>query len=153
MLSCSGASNATSAVQPLLNTKQHRKWLAKSSARLSSASLQCLCLSSTRKGSLPEDVLVEAGSEGVGQLVTEEAEVVDVEGSPNARPHLPHHLAEHIHKLTLISHLNPCVQGSIPTAAFPTALIKDSSDNHCCQQQYITVVQIDTVQQWPIDGL
>ena len=69
-------------------------------------------MSSARKASLPEDILVEARGEGVGQLVTEEAEVVGVEGSPNARPHLPYYLAEHIHKLTLIPHLNSHLLGS-----------------------------------------
>lgn len=81
---------------------------------------------------MPEDVLVEAGGEGVGQLVTEEAEVVGVEGSSNARPHLPYHLAEHIHKLTLISHLNSHLLGSVPTTAF----IHDNN-HHCCQQHCI----------------
>ena len=55
---------------------------------------------------MPEDVLVVAWGEGVGELVAEEAEVIIVEGGPNAGAHLPHHLAEHIHKLTLIPHLN-----------------------------------------------
>ena len=87
---------------------------------------------------MPEDVLVEAGGERVGQLVTEEAEVVGVEGSPNARPHLPHHLAKHIYKLTLISHLNSHVRGSTLT----TVPINDSSHHHCCQQHYIIVAQI-----------
>lgn len=54
---------------------------------------------------LPEDVFIEARGEGVGQLVTEEAEVVEVEGGPYLGPHIPQHPTEHRHKLTLIPHL------------------------------------------------
>lgn len=53
----------------------------------------------------PEDVLIEAWGEGVSQLVTEEAEVVGIESSANAGTHLLQDLAERIHKLALIAHL------------------------------------------------
>ena len=62
---------------------------------------------------MPENVFIEARSEGVGQLVTEEAEIVGVEGCANAGAYLPQHLAEHVHKLTLISDLH-----SKPAAKF-----------------------------------
>lgn len=53
----------------------------------------------------PEDVFVVAGCEGVGQLVTEKAEVVEAEGCPYLGPCIPHHPAEHIYKVTLVPHL------------------------------------------------
>ena len=55
--------------------------------------------------SAPEDVLVESWGEGVSQLVTEEAEVVGVEGSAYAGAHLLQDLAERIHKLALVADL------------------------------------------------
>jgi len=53
----------------------------------------------------PEDVLIEAWRERVGKFVTEEAEVVGIERSPDTGTHLSQDFAEHIHKLALVSHL------------------------------------------------
>ena len=57
----------------------------------------------------PEDVFVVAGCEGVGQLVTEEAEVIEAEGCPNLGPCIPHDPAENIYKVTLVSHLHKSI--------------------------------------------
>ena len=57
-------------------------------------------------GAAPENVLIEARGERVGQLVAEKTEVVEVEGRPYLGAHIPQHSAEHIHKVTLISHLH-----------------------------------------------
>ena len=86
----------------------------------------------TEEAAQPEDVLVEAGGEGIGQLVTEEAEVVEVQGSPNLGPHITQHPAEHIHKVTLIPHLYQtcaCV-GQSALSVVSNTLLQSSSAGH-----------------------
>lgn len=55
---------------------------------------------------LPEDVLVEAGAEGDGQLVAEVAEVQRGQRGAQSRGRLRQHAAEAGHKVRLVPHLH-----------------------------------------------